>query len=258
MALWMCKQYSAAAATLVEEAAREDAKSATPSAVATSNTAAAAGQPSLPDIFSFYAFLRRNPLVMRQRLTNAGVQLASTEQFLAYARDLENRVTPNERRLYFRTAAAHLTNGCPLLALDVLSMLPHRICATVDGVLEARAERRASGAHVDAAGDAAVAETSGGRVADVDWSAPTDVVAKDELQLDWGDDNDEEGEEAAGDARAKTPPHDDKSAVAKGERTSAHADEAPTTSVPSAVNAYSSGGSSESLDFIARKSASAI
>lgn len=95
MALWLSQEYALAAFTLVEEASCENTVSH-----------AAISDASLADIFNFYTFLRRNPLVMRQRLTNSGIQVASTEKFLSYARDLEKRVTPYERRLYFRTAAA--------------------------------------------------------------------------------------------------------------------------------------------------------
>ncbi|KAI6235649.1 hypothetical protein M3Y95_00074000 [Aphelenchoides besseyi] len=171
MALWMSKEYLMAAETLVDEAAREHVSS-------TIST----NEPSLPDIFSFYAFLRRNPLVMRQRLTNAGIQVASTEKFLAYARDLENRVTPNERCLYFRTASAHLTSGCPLLALDVLSMLPRRLCTTVASAFETK--------------NTVEVNEPKAQVEDTDWSAPTEIKS-DELELKWSDDeaSDEEQSE---------------------------------------------------------------
>lgn len=53
--------------------------------------------------------------------------MASTDQFLACAKKLENHITPSERRLYFRTASAHMASGCPLLALDVLSRFPRQI-----------------------------------------------------------------------------------------------------------------------------------
>ncbi len=59
--------------------------------------------------------------------------MGSTEKFLAVARQLEARVTPAERRLYFRTASAHLAAGCPVLALDVLSRLPKTLSLVVPG-----------------------------------------------------------------------------------------------------------------------------
>lgn len=46
------------------------------------------------------------------------------EKFLVIAKHVKAYVTPNERRLYFRTASAHLVSGCPFLALNVLKRLP--------------------------------------------------------------------------------------------------------------------------------------
>ena len=214
-----------AAATLVEEAAREDA----------TTTAATSGEQSLPDIFSFYAFLRRNPLVMRQRLTSAGIQLASTEQFLAYARDLESRVTPNERRLYFRTASAHLTSGCPLLALDVLSILPHNFCNTVGGVIDVK-----STMHALESGTGGEQPTNG---EPVDWSEPTNVVKDDELKLNWSDQ-----EEDASDGEKE----EDEAAVVTTKST-------PNAPRSSGVDVVGEGAivpaeKSESIDFISRTS----
>ncbi|KAK6760766.1 hypothetical protein RB195_022003 [Necator americanus] len=63
MTYWLLKDYSRAAHTLVQEAHRDRASLRT----------------NLSDIFNFYSFLRRHPLVVRQRLTDAGAQLGSTE-----------------------------------------------------------------------------------------------------------------------------------------------------------------------------------
>ncbi|KAI6176952.1 hypothetical protein M3Y97_00854600 [Aphelenchoides bicaudatus] len=109
--------------------------------------------------------------------------LASTEKFLSYARDLENRVTPYERRLYFRTAAAHMASGCPLLALDVISMLPRRMCSTVPTDLKVED---------DVFAEKSTAEQKAPE--NVDWSAPTNVVKDDELKLDWSDGSQSEEE----------------------------------------------------------------
>jgi hypothetical protein len=163
MALWLSKEYTMAASTLVEEASSEN------SAIHSN-----LNEDSLADIFNFYTFLRRNPLVMRQRLTNSGIQVASTEKFLAYARDLENRVTPYERRLYFRTAAAHLASGCPLLALDVISMLPKRMYSAANAISQ---------------NDDVFEPAPAANAASVDWSEPTNVVKDDDLKLNWSDDD---------------------------------------------------------------------
>lgn len=170
MSLWLSNEYEMSLLTLVQEASSES--------VVIHSTVHDA---SLADIFNFYTFLRKNPLVMRQRLTNSGIQVASTEKFLAYARDLENRVTPYERRLYFRTAAAHLHSGCPLLALDVISLLPHRII--IGGEIREKEE------------DDVFKEEPNIKVENVDWSEPTNVVKNDELKLDWSDEEENEDEE---------------------------------------------------------------
>lgn len=54
-------------------------------------------------------------------------QLGSTDKFLAVAKHLGSMITPSERRLYFRTASAHMASGCPFLALDVLARLPKNL-----------------------------------------------------------------------------------------------------------------------------------
>lgn len=82
MALWCLKDYTRASHTLVEEAQQDRLSPNT----------------SLSDIFNFYSFLRKHPLVVRQRLTDAGAQVGSTEKFIAVGKHLESLVTPAERR----------------------------------------------------------------------------------------------------------------------------------------------------------------
>ncbi|VDK86479.1 unnamed protein product [Onchocerca ochengi] len=113
MAYWHLKEYVRAANTLVDEAGRVDLD--------------ASMEYSLSDIFNFYSFIRMHHLVIRQRLLNTGIQVGSTEKFLAVAKRLASVITPSERRLYFRTASAHMASGCPLLALDVLARLPKNL-----------------------------------------------------------------------------------------------------------------------------------
>ncbi|VDO29703.1 unnamed protein product [Onchocerca flexuosa] len=113
MAYWHLKEYVRAANTLVDEAGRVDLDTSM--------------EYSLSDIFNFYSFIRMHHLVIRQRLLNTGIQVGSTEKFLAVAKRLASVITPSERRLYFRTASAHMASGCPLLALDVLARLPKNL-----------------------------------------------------------------------------------------------------------------------------------
>lgn len=77
-------------------------------------------------VFNFYSFLRHHPLVKRQQQikTNTNNDDKNTRSIL------EDKVTPIERRLHFLTAYYHLINGCPLLALDVLSKLPNYTYST--------------------------------------------------------------------------------------------------------------------------------
>ena len=150
MAYWLLKDYVRAANTLLLEANSAHVNQ---------------GDVSLSNIFNFYYYLRRHPLVVRQRLTDACVQVnhfftartvcflcskdrletvrvmevtlcisqvGSTEKFLAVARRLEVLITPAERRLFFRTASQHMALGCPMLALDVLSRLPKEIAMLGD------------------------------------------------------------------------------------------------------------------------------
>nr|CDJ88019.1 CRE-RBC-1 protein [Haemonchus contortus] len=85
MAYWLLKDFSQSVHTLVQEAFCDAAGLRAP----------------LSDIFNFYCFLRKHPLVVRQRVADAGVTIYSTEQFLAISKGLECHVTPSERRPLF-------------------------------------------------------------------------------------------------------------------------------------------------------------
>uniref|UniRef100_A0A914ZRW3 RAVE complex protein Rav1 C-terminal domain-containing protein n=1 Tax=Parascaris univalens TaxID=6257 RepID=A0A914ZRW3_PARUN len=176
MAFWHLKEYSRAAATLVEEGGR-------------ARFVESSTDCSLSDIFNFYSFLRNHPLVVRQRLSDAGIQMGSTEKFLAVAKQLAALVTPAERRLYFRTASAHMASGCPILALDVLMRLPRNISMVVPGsftlssLVSGGQEPAARGLNSDMKGEDSVNA--------FDWSAPSNVVKDDELELKWSDDEEE-------------------------------------------------------------------
>ncbi|KAE9556016.1 hypothetical protein FO519_000762 [Halicephalobus sp. NKZ332] len=177
MAYWLIKNYSKSAATLLDEANKDSFS------IQGGFTGC-----SLSDIFNLYWFLRKHPLVTRQRLTDAGIQIGSTEKFLQLAKELESRVTPSERRLFFRTASVHMASGCPLLALDVLLRLPKQLGTFLpdDGDL--------AGSLIGATGDSVQQQKVGESVNDFDWSAPS-KLKEDELQLDWSDNDDEFGED---------------------------------------------------------------
>ncbi|PAV73995.1 hypothetical protein WR25_00482 [Diploscapter pachys] len=179
MTYWLLKDYTRAAHTLVEEAHGQRQSQMT----------------RLSDIFNFYSFLRRHPLVVRQKLTDAGIQVGSTEKFLAIGKQLESLVTPAERRLFFRTAAEHMAHGCPMLALDVLSGLPKHLSMVTDISEAIKSAENKNPSPSLAAVNSAANVSSSDRVDATDWSQPTNVVEKDELQLDWSDDEGGEEEE---------------------------------------------------------------
>ncbi|GMT07275.1 hypothetical protein PENTCL1PPCAC_29449, partial [Pristionchus entomophagus] len=188
MAYWVLKDYSRAAHTLVVEA--------------NSLHVSSQADVSLSNIFNFYSFLRKHPLLIRQRLTDAGVQVGSTEKFLAVARRLEVLITPPERRLYFRTAGQHMALGCPMLALDVLSRLPKEIAMLGEGSESLRDILSQEVEEYNMTSMPLSAKTSVGQTKEppkkeenVDWSAPTDVMGKDNLDLGWSESDEDEEEE---------------------------------------------------------------
>ncbi|KAM3726028.1 DmX-like protein [Dirofilaria immitis] len=174
MAYWHLKEYVRAANTLVDEASRVHLDTSL--------------EYSLSDIFNFYSFIRIHHLVVRQKLLNAGIQIGSTEKFLAVAKHLASVITPSERRLYFRTASAHMASGCPLLALDVLARLPKNLTIVESSSLSLAINRhaRSNSPKNDDSWDS--------RSNVVDWSAPVSSVHVDEelnLQLNDSETEDE-------------------------------------------------------------------
>uniref|UniRef100_A0A7E4VLC2 WD_REPEATS_REGION domain-containing protein n=1 Tax=Panagrellus redivivus TaxID=6233 RepID=A0A7E4VLC2_PANRE len=186
MAFWLVKNYAKAASTLLEEANK-------------ASFAIHGGftRSSLSDIFNLYSYLRRHPLVTRQRLTDSAIPIGSTEKFLQLARELESRVTPSERRLYFRTASVHMASGCPLLALDVLLRLPKKLGVFLpdDGDLTGALHTQVSNEGAGGVSSPAAPEPVQSS-ADFDWSAPSEVK-EDELKLDWSDDDADADDEFA-------------------------------------------------------------
>ncbi|KHN85693.1 DmX-like protein 2 [Toxocara canis] len=204
MAFWHLKEYSRAAATLVEEGGKKRFEQSSTDC-------------SLSDIFNFYSFLRNHPLVVRQRLSDGGVQMGSTEKFLAVAKQLAALVTPAERRLYFRTASAHMASGCPMLALDVLMRLPRNISMVVPG--SSILSGLVNGQQDDRKGS----ETASA----FDWSAPSNVIQNDELELKWSDNEEETSEinESAKTVKANGELHPHDAAFTNGSDALRHAAE---------------------------------
>ena len=81
-----------------------------------------------PAIFNFYYFLRSHPVLIRRDYSTQKMSLR-TDTAEEGSKSLlsgvgEEPLTPPERNLLFGTAYYHLSHGCPLLALNVLSKLP--------------------------------------------------------------------------------------------------------------------------------------
>ena len=128
IAHWLLQDYSGALETLlIAPTEKEPGKRAT-------ETRMEQNCPPDPAIFNFYFFLRSHPLLLRRDYgSRAAKSLFQTQPHPSkspqvYTHSLSGvgnePLTPAERGLLFSTAYHHLTHGCPLLALDVLSKLP--------------------------------------------------------------------------------------------------------------------------------------
>lgn len=123
MALWLLKDHRESLNTLLWEATGQ---------IERENNELEEIQ--LPSVFNFYNYLRTHPLLVRQRMASAAPKLRKQSVIAGFTRQQTiamddtsvcvDKVTPTERRLFFITAHNHFKNGCPLLALEVLSKLP--------------------------------------------------------------------------------------------------------------------------------------
>ncbi|ESO86706.1 hypothetical protein LOTGIDRAFT_235301 [Lottia gigantea] len=125
MSYWMFKKYKEALQTLLQTKVGRPKLSTETDLDAATIT---------PNVFNFYNYLRTHPLLVRQQLALASpghrkaVMTGFTKSNSVAVQDHNittiDKVTPMERRLFFATAHVHFKNGCPLLALEVLSKLP--------------------------------------------------------------------------------------------------------------------------------------
>lgn len=125
MSLWSMKDFRGSLNTLLQDARK-------PSKILRNTDTDSVN--SLPSVFNFYNYLRTHPLLVRQRMANAGTEMRKKSVIPGFTRQqtvvlddssvVVDKVTPLERRLFFTTAHTHYKNGCPLLALEVLSKLP--------------------------------------------------------------------------------------------------------------------------------------
>ena len=83
-----------------------------------------------PDIFNFYLYLRKHPLLKRRRYMSDDKKKTSTRKVvprqgtIREEEIIDGPLSPMERQLFFKTAHAHFNSGCPGLALQVLMELP--------------------------------------------------------------------------------------------------------------------------------------
>ncbi|KAK3717892.1 hypothetical protein QZH41_014895, partial [Actinostola sp. cb2023] len=123
---WILKDYNSALEVLILEPEDKDCPRRQ------YNSSAASGN---PDIFNFYLFLRKHPLIKRRRFMQpeqeAKTLMKKTrpprlarQQSISEEAFADDPLTAMERQLFFKTAHAHMNSGCPALALQVLMELP--------------------------------------------------------------------------------------------------------------------------------------
>ncbi|KAL3102156.1 hypothetical protein niasHS_003565 [Heterodera schachtii] len=189
MALWLMNEYALSAATLLEEpsTAQNDGEDEQRRGSLVKDSNLCVDVAAMPEIFNFYSFLRRHPLVIRQKLAKAGISTTSTEQFLTWTHRIGEKLNAAERQLYLRTASSHLTAGCPLLALDILSRMPAQIDLDEDNNNGKIA--------INFPEEANYKEEEAKRKEEVDWSLPVNKLEmenEDKLELKWSDEEEEE------------------------------------------------------------------
>lgn len=183
------------------------------------------GTTANPNVFNFYVYLRTHPLLIRQYIASTAQQDKRKGHSVvisgfSYGTDsaagksqpdkqltLEDSITPLERQLYFTTAHAHFKAGCPALALEVLSKLPNKVietnCTDSPSLLSSPTKSRTKDMQIDTGilswGDAAGASSQprlSEQLGSFDWSQPATTDTKDELVLNWDEDNEAEEEDS--------------------------------------------------------------
>ncbi|XP_071118494.1 dmX-like protein 2 isoform X1 [Haliotis cracherodii] len=174
MSLWMLKDYKGALQTLMEvnigrpqmdhEQFDLDSSSVT------------------PNVFNFYNYLRTHPLLLRQRLACASLGRRKTvmtgftraESVAVQDNSITtiDRVTPTERRLFFSTAHAHFKNGCPLMALEVLSRLPPMVEDAEEGKKMYSLDKHRNPSNVSCISTGTLSELDESNTGMNDWSTP--------------------------------------------------------------------------------------
>uniref|UniRef100_A0AAR5P422 RAVE complex protein Rav1 C-terminal domain-containing protein n=2 Tax=Dendroctonus ponderosae TaxID=77166 RepID=A0AAR5P422_DENPD len=203
MALWTLKEYQPSLNTLLignagtQHPAHDDEARQTKEAD--------------PNVFNFYVYLRTHPLLVRQNLAASGQRKVwkDGKQII-----LEDSITPLERQLYFATAHGHFRAGCPALALEVLSKLPHVVpcrqkatLLTTPSEIEDLHQEIATGIiSWDSKREINQSAT------DFDWGGSTNKeIETNDLELKWSDDEgDGESDDSGGGLALKLDSGNDK------------------------------------------------
>ncbi|KAM9201376.1 dmX-like protein 2 isoform 6-T6 [Dugong dugon] len=184
LAYWIMKDYTRALDTLLEQTPKEEDEHQV--IIKSCN----------PMVFSFYNYLRTHPLLIRKNLASPEGTLATLG--LKTEKSFVDKINLIERKLFFTTANAHFKVGCPVLALEVLSKIPKvtKISALpakkgqpdfipkkIDAVpSESRTLR-------DGNGSSGI-DWSSAASSQIDWSQPEVKVDEEPLNLDWGEEHD--------------------------------------------------------------------
>ena len=186
MAYWILNDYSSALETLLETYTKLENKSLEEGMDCYT---------ARPSVFNFYNYLRTHPLLVRQHLATTAVDKSKTVLLSGFSYGAKvaagdknvtyvDRITPVERRLYFMTAHEHFKNGCPALALEVLTKLPAVIDLSKDVVKSRSTDSvvhnkllRTGSLNMD------TESNTGATANSFDWSQPTRIEKVDEV--DW-------------------------------------------------------------------------
>ncbi|XP_033750320.1 dmX-like protein 2 [Pecten maximus] len=198
MAMWSLKDYRGSLNTLLHSNDSHHHK--------VMDSVELEGHNAMPSVFNFYNFLRTHPLLVRQRIAATGQSKRSKNIIPGFTRQqtvvlddssvFVDKVTPMERKLFFTTAHSHYMNGCPLLALEVLSKLPPVIedKKATDVDLESETSSKDDCINTGTLENDAtvtdwskpvvngVKDTSGG----MDWGTPVSSVTDTGDSTDWG------------------------------------------------------------------------
>uniref|UniRef100_A0A673ZKR2 Dmx-like 2 n=1 Tax=Salmo trutta TaxID=8032 RepID=A0A673ZKR2_SALTR len=181
IAFWIMKDYTKALDTLLECIPKEDDEN--PDVMVKSCN---------PVVFSFYNYLRTHPLIIRRHY--ASPEGAVTSLGLTSEKSSFDEINLIERKLFFTTANAHFKVGCPVLALEVLSKIPKVTKKSVSSSPLSKGSSMANVSSIKANPAWGTEESS----ATLDWSQPLVKVEDDGLQLDWGDDKNDDEDDADG------------------------------------------------------------